>query len=101
MNRLIFQNSSFLKTICNATRFHRSLMIECITTDQILALSEIARKVHISNSLKEKLTPYKRWVRYLAHTQLDTVRQKQILRPFPDMLPLLIQPFFLHLLDEE
>ena len=61
MNRLIFQNSSFLKTICNATRFHRSLMIEFITTDQILTLSEIARKVirrrvHISNSLKEKLT---------------------------------------------
>ena len=91
MNRLIFQNSSFLKTICNATRFHRSLMIECITTDQILALSEIARKVirrrvHISNSLKEKLTPYKRWVRYLPHTQLDTVRKKRILRTFPDML---------------
>ena len=83
-------------------------MIEFITTDQILALSEIARKVirrrvHISNSLKEKLTPYKRWVRYLPHTQLDTVRKKRILRTFPDMLPLFIQPFFffLHLLDEE
>jgi hypothetical protein len=88
MNRLIFQNSSFLKTICNATRFHRSLMIECITTDQILTLSEIARKVirrrvHISNSLKEKLTPYKRWVRYLAHTQLDTVRKNEYYALFP------------------
>ena len=80
-------------------------MIEFITTDQILALSEIARtvirrRVHISNSLKEKLTPYKRWVRYLAQTQLGTVWKKRILRTFPDMLPLLIQPF-LHLLDEE
>ena len=73
MSRRIFQNSNVLKTIYHATSFHRSLMIEFITTDQILALSEIARqvirrRVHISNSLKEKLTPYKRWVRYLAHT---------------------------------
>ena len=64
MNRLIFQNSSFLKTMCNATRFHRNLMIQFNTTDQVLALSEIARKVirrrvHISNSPKEKLSPYK------------------------------------------
>jgi hypothetical protein len=105
MNRLIFQNSSFLKTICNATRFYRSLMIEFITTEKILALSEIARKVirrrvHISNSHKENLTPYTHWVRYLAHTQLDTVRKKRILRTFPDMIALLIQPI-LRLLDEE
>ena len=40
-------------------------MIEFITTDQILAL-------------KEKLTPYKRYVHFLAHTQLDTVRKLQI-----------------------
>ena len=105
MNRLIFQNSIFLKTICNATRFYRSLMIEFITTEQILALSEIARKVirrrvHISNSHKENLTPYTRWVRYLTHTQLDTVRKKRILCTFPDMIALLIQPI-LRLLDEE
>ena len=66
-------------------------MIEFITTNQILTLSEIARKVirrrvHISNSLKEKLTPYKRWVRYLAHTQLDTVRKNEYYALFPDML---------------
>jgi hypothetical protein len=105
MNRLIFQNSSFLKTMCNATRFHRNLMIEFITTDQVLALSEIARKVirrrvHISNSLKEKLSPYKCWVRYLAHTQPDTVRKKRILCTLPDMIALLIQPI-LRLLDDE
>ena len=71
MSRRIFQNSNFLKTVYHATPFLRRI-IEFIATDQILALSEIAekvirRRVHISNSLKEKLTPYRRWVRYLAH----------------------------------
>ena len=98
MNRLIFQNSSFRKTICNATLFHRSLMIEFITTDQILALSEIARKiirrrVHISNSHKEKLTPYKRWVRYLAHTQLDTLRKNEFYALFLTWYHCLFNPF--------
>ena len=105
MSRRIFQNSTFLKNIYHATPFHRGLMIQFITNDQVLALSLIARKifrrtVHISNSLKTKLEPYMRWVRLLSHSQLDMRRRKIILRTFPDMIPLLIRPI-LHLLDED
>ena len=60
MSRRIFQYSNFLKTIYRATPFHRRLMIEFITTDQILALSDIAfkilfRRIRISNSQKDRL----------------------------------------------
>ena len=80
-------------------------MIKFINTDQILALSVIAfkilfRRIRISNSQKDRITPYRRWFRYLAHTQLDTLRKKRILRSFPDMIALLIQPI-LRLLDED
>ena len=80
-------------------------MIECITTYQILALSDIAfkillRRIRINNSEKDRITPNRRWVRNLAHTQLDTLRKKRILRSFPDMIALLIQPI-LRLLDKD
>jgi hypothetical protein len=86
MNRFIFQNSSFLKTICNATRFHRSLMIEFIITDQILTLSEIARKSTHQQFTKGETNTVQTLGSLLGTHSTRYSTEKRILRTFPDML---------------
>lgn len=104
MNRHIFQNSAFLKALYRAHPFQRKTMIDFITANQVAALSQIAykilrRRITISNVQRERLRPYKRYVRFIANPQINTDRKKRMLRAFHNMVPLLIEPF-LHLLDE-
>ena len=105
MNRRIFQNSAFLKSLYYAQPLQRKQMIQFISQDQIRVISDIAEKILqgrlvVNNVHREKLKHYKRTIRFLANQRISTNRKRRTMLAFHDVIPLLIKPI-LHLLDEQ
>ena len=105
MNRGIIENSAFLKELYFVSPRRRKEMIEQSSSNQIHAISNIARLIYngtmtISVQHRRKLRQFRKTIQFLVSGRVSVSRKKRTMLVYHSLIPLLIKPL-LNLLDEQ